>query len=152
MDVAVQEMPAATLEILADATDVRPAALWLAQQGSAYAIPHEQIFRLDLCLNEALANVIEHGGREAGLAPVRLSLTACVDDNGSHATLIVSDAGRAFNPLAVIPKPRPSSLAEASPGGLGLVLMSSFADEVAYEHRQDRNCLQFVVHWSSDNK
>ena len=150
MDAATLEMPATTLEIRADAVDVRPASLWLEQQGNARDIPSDQIFRLDLCFNEALANVIEHGGLEATLAPVQLSLESGVDNNGGHATLMISDAGRAFNPLTATPKGLPASLADASPGGLGLGLMISFSDEVTYEHRHGRNFLRFVVRWSAD--
>jgi serine/threonine-protein kinase RsbW len=146
---AVLDSSVAILEVRADAADIRLASNWLDQQGRARAIPHEQIFRLDLCLNEALANVIEHGGREAVLAPVRLSLGADVDDNGGHARLMVSDVGRAFNPLAIAPKVLADSLATATPGGMGLVLMSNFADELAYEYRHGHNCLLFAVHWST---
>ncbi|MFZ2124075.1 MAG: ATP-binding protein [Rhodoferax sp.] len=142
--------PASLLEIRADVTDLRPASLWLEQQATARDIPPDQIFRLDLCLNEALANVIEHGGHEASQAPVRLSLGSAVESDSAHATLMISDAGRAFNPLAAAPKAQPDSLADATPGGLGLGLMTCFADEVAYEHLHDRNCLQFVVRWSTD--
>jgi anti-sigma regulatory factor (Ser/Thr protein kinase) len=144
------ETPATLLEIRANAADVRSASQWLERQGSAHAIPPDQIFRLDLCLNEALANVIEHGGPEAVLAPVRLCLEAGVGHDGAYASLMISDAGLAFNPLTTTPKALPDSLAEASPGGLGLGLMRSFADEVTYDHLQGRNCLQFVVRWSID--
>lgn len=146
----LQEARPTILEIRADAADVRSASLWLEQQGTASAIPSDQLFRLDLCLNEALANVIEHGGHDAVLAPVRIGLEAGMDHDGRYATLMISDAGRAFNPLTVTPKALPASLAEASPGGLGVGLMRSFADEVAYDHRQGRNFLQFVVRWSID--
>lgn len=143
----VLDAPAATLEIRADVADVRPASLWLEQQGAAFALPPDQLFRLDLCLNEALANVIEHGGAQAAAAPVCLSLASGTDSQGAHATLLISDAGRAFNPLAATAKAVPGSLEEATPGGLGLGLMSAFADEVSYAHHQGRNCLQFVVRW-----
>ena len=144
------ETPVSSLEIRADAAGVRSASLWLEQQGSARAIPSGQIFRLDLCLNEALANTIEHGGQQAVLAPVRLGLELGVSDGSACATLMISDAGLAFNPLSATPKLRPDSLAQASPGGLGLGLMRSFADEVSYAHSQGRNCLRFVVRWSAD--
>ncbi len=143
------ETPATLLEIRADAADVRSASQWLEREGGARAIPPDQIFRLDLCLNEALANVIEHGGPEAMLVPVRLCLEAGVSDDRAYATLMISDAGWAFNPLTATPKALPGLLAEASPGGLGLGLMRSFADEVSYDHREGRNCLQFVVRWST---
>lgn len=141
------ETPATLLEIRADAADVRSASVWLQQHGDARAIPPDQIFRLDLCLNEALANLIDHGGDDAALAPVRVCLESEVDGEGGHATLMISDTGRAFNPVTATPKAVPVSLAEASPGGLGIELMRSFADEVTYSYLQGRNCLQFVVRW-----
>jgi len=137
----------AMLAIRADIADVRPASLWLETRGNERAIPSEQIFRLDLCLNEALANVLEHGGSEAARAPVTISLQSTQDGGSGQAILTISDAGRAFDTQAASPKAQAASLAEATPGGLGLRLMSSFADEVNYAYRQNRNCLQFIVRW-----
>jgi anti-sigma regulatory factor (Ser/Thr protein kinase) len=134
------------LEIRADARDVRGASAWLEQSGIATEVPSDQISRLDLCLNEALANIIEHGGPTAQASPVSLSFIVQAD----VATLIVTDSGHAFNPLESVPKTMPQSLAEAEPGGLGLGLMCSFADEVGYHYHQGRNCLRLTVRWSSN--
>jgi hypothetical protein len=46
------------LEIHADAFDLREASAWLEKTGIATKVPADQIFRLDMCLNEALANII----------------------------------------------------------------------------------------------
>ena len=141
-------MGLAVLAIRADVADLRLASRWLELQGIAFAIPPEQIARLDLCLNEALANIIEHGGRDAALAPVSLSMRADSDDNGGYARLTLSDAGRAFNPLTAACKAKPDSLAQATPGGLGLGLMRSYASEVVYKRRRGRNCIWFIVRWT----
>lgn len=149
MDTGVLERTAATLEIRADVADIRPASAWLEHQADAHSIPPDQLFRLDLCLNEALANVIEHGGQSAATVPIELSLCSQELPGGGAATLTVADGGPAFNPLASTPKEQAKSLAEASPGGLGIGLMARFADEIAYEYHQGRNHVRFVVRWQT---
>jgi anti-sigma regulatory factor (Ser/Thr protein kinase) len=134
------------LEIRADVRDVRGASAWLERSGIASDVPRDQLLRLDLCLNEALANIIEHGGPTARASPVGLAFISQAD----KAVLTVTDSGVAFNSVESSPKVIPQSLAAAEPGGLGLGLMSSFADEVAYQYHDNRNCLTFIIRWSSD--
>lgn len=132
------------LQVRADASDVREASVWLEQTGRTKSVPSDQLHKLDMCLNEALANIIEHGGPAAQLSPVRISFDAKVNS----ATLTITDSGLAFNPLVAVHKLLPLTLAEVEPGGLGLGLMSSFSDDVAYVYEQGRNCLTFTVRWS----
>jgi len=112
-------------------------------------VPPDCAERLQSCLNEVLANVITHGGATALLAPIRL-LFKCGPDAGSHAASVtVSDAGVAFNPLTVTPKLLPKTLEEASPGGLGLVMIRRFSDWLDYRHDDDHNHLTFGARWHS---
>jgi anti-sigma regulatory factor (Ser/Thr protein kinase) len=53
-------LPAAALTIQANAVDVGRSSVWLASECEERDVPPDQILRLDLCLNEALANVINH--------------------------------------------------------------------------------------------
>ncbi len=111
------------------------------------AVPADQIFRLDLCLNEALANVISHGGESAAAIPVLLWLGVKSDHGDAEATLTIADAGVPFNPLTATGKVQPHSLAEAEPGGLGLTMISSFSDEIGYRFHQGKNHLTLTVRW-----
>jgi anti-sigma regulatory factor (Ser/Thr protein kinase) len=129
------------------AAEIRGCSDWLRQQGERLAVPSELVDRLDLCLNELLANVIEHGGAGARSAPVCLQLWLERDGDLRRACLLVSDAGSPFDPLGHRPGPPPRSLADAEPGGLGLVLLRRFADELRYERSQDRNELVVSIHW-----
>jgi len=140
--------PIAELSIAADTGEVRRASTWLEMACIEREIPPEEIRRLDLCLNEALANVIAHSGAIASSFQIRLHLNVSHDQNASEATVTIVDAGAAFDPLAVAPKPRPLTLSEAEPGGLGLLMIRSFADKVNYQYRQDRNQLTFSVLWT----
>lgn len=137
------------LAVQASGEDARAASAWLEQAGGERGVPAEQLFRLDLCLNEAMANIIDHGGASARAAPVFLALAVGADGAQGHAELTISDAGLAFNPLAAAVREPAQSLAEAVPGGLGLGLMRSSSDRLGYEFRGGRNHLSFFIHWDA---
>lgn len=141
--------PDAELTLRADAADARVASAWLVEAGAERGVPADQVFRLDHCLDEALANVAAHGGATAAGAPVLLRLQVRRDAQGAEAEVTVSDAGRAFDPITAEVKPRPATLAEAEPGGLGLVLIRRFADRLSYSYRDGRNHFAFAVRWGS---
>lgn len=138
----------AELTIAARADEFRRASAWLADAGRERDVPVAQIERLDVCLNEVLANIVAHGGAAALAAPIRLRLAACDDAGAREARLTISDAGVAFDPLAHCPKPRPASLAEAEPGGLGVLMLRIFADTFGYCHDEGRNHLTLGVRWT----
>ena len=112
-------------------------------------MPVEEIARLDLCLNEALANVAKHGGVEALQSGIGLGL-ALSQGGGTHtAQLAVTYAGVPFNPLDHAIRPHPASLAEAEPGGLGVAMMRIHSDKLDYQYLDGRNQLEFSVSWQS---
>lgn len=135
------------LSIRADIADMRRASDWLASTATHHGVPEKHAMRLDQCLDEALANVITHGGPTAQAAPVRLAFVHLADADLHEAALTVIDAGRPFNPLAAEIKPKPATLLDAEPGGLGLTLMRTFADELAYDHCEGFNHLTMIVRW-----
>jgi serine/threonine-protein kinase RsbW len=99
-------------------------------------------FALQLCLEEAVANVIMYG------APNDDPLEIAVELERNHGTLVacIEDTGRQFDPTRVPPPVVPSSLADAKVGDLGIHLVRSFASDMAYERRDGRNrlTLRFV--------
>lgn len=140
-------LPAASLTIRANAVDVCRSSVWLASECEERDVPSDQILRLDLCLNEALANVINHGGPGALRSPVLLRL--CVERYAEHnaAVLWITDSGTAFDLEDYVPRPTPDSLLAAQPGGLGLKMMRAFSDDLDYCRFQDRNELRITIHW-----
>ena len=92
--------------------------------------------------------MLDHGGASARSAPIGLRLASSRDPDGADATLTVTDAGTAFDPLAVLPRSRPQTLAEARLGGLGLVMVRANADSLSYEYTDGRNQLTIGVRWS----
>lgn len=138
----------AELAIRATVDDMRPASAWLEQSCETWGVPTPEVLRLDLCLNEVLANVVAHGGDGALRCPVSLRLEVIVDDQTHRASVTVQDGGTAFDATASPQKPRPLTLAEAEPGGLGLLMMREYADELSYRRNADQNELTFSVVWA----
>lgn len=111
-------------------------------------VPLEAVERLVICLNEVLANVMAHGGSTALSAPIRLRLEISLDRDGGKACVTAADAGTAFNPLSVAKKILPKTLDEATPGGLGLVMMRRCSDWLDYRHTDGHNHLTFGTRWT----
>jgi serine/threonine-protein kinase RsbW len=142
--------PPAELTIRGDTRDARRASVWLASVALAQKVPREQIVRLDHCLDEALANVIAHGGPTALASPVRLQFGVRRSQGTCTAELVVADAGVAFDPSSYPPEPapKPASLAEAKAEGLGLVMIRSFSDDLSYRRSEGHNHLTITVSWT----
>lgn len=145
------------LTIGASGTEVRRASEWLDAACRRRNVPQDLADRLVLCLNEALANVIAHGGSAALAAPVRLRFEVGLEQGHEQdperdcgkASVTVSDAGIAFNPLSVREKILPKSLGEASAGGLGLVIIRRCSDWLDYRHEGGCNHLTFGARWGA---
>jgi anti-sigma regulatory factor (Ser/Thr protein kinase) len=136
------------LTIGANGDEVRRASDWLYATCRQHEVPEALAERLVLCLNEALANVIVHGGGNAISTPVKLMFEMSIGDGHGKAGVTVSDAGVAFDPLSVPPRQAPKTLEEASLGGLGLVMIRRCSDWLDYRNEQGRNHLTFGARWS----
>lgn len=132
----------------ANGAETLRASQWLAKTCQQREVPKAQFERIEICLAEVLANVIEHGGQTALVAPIRLRLEVSLDEDGCKASVTVSDFGVAFDPLSVPKKILPKTLDESTPGGLGLVLLRSCSDWVCYRHEEGRNHLTFGARWN----
>ena len=135
------------LGIAANAGEIRRASEWVANACDRRFVPEPAAERLILCLNEALANVIVHGGASAHALPIRLRLDVGADAEGAWASVTIADAGRAFDPTTVSPKARPRSLEDASPGGRGLQIIRRCSDWLRYRHEGGLNHLAFGARW-----
>ena len=105
-------------------------------------VPHGEGLRLMLLIEELFVNTVEHGHGGDSDAPIQLTLTM------TDATIGVEyeDTARAFDPLASAPRPSEApDIADRPIGGLGIVLVTTMAHEVAYVRRDGRNRITFRV-------
>lgn len=97
---------------------------------------------IQLCLEEAVANIIMYGGEKDDQLEIAVELVR----NGGTLVAHIEDTGRRFDPTRVAPRSVARSLEKAKVGGLGIHLMRSFATGIRYEHCDGRNrlTLRFV--------
>jgi len=138
----------AQLTIRADTQETRRASGWLAAAADANRVPAEAAIRLDHCLDEALANVIAHGGASARASPVELELVIRRNSGACAAELTLLYEGVPFDPSGHEPASRPANLAEAQLGGLGLLMLRQFSDAIDYGREDGRNRLRITVNWT----
>jgi len=138
-----------TLSIRADVGEFRRASDWLLSHAQSFETPQQLQSRLDLCLNEALANAVAYGGESSLKYTIDLSLRFWSDVGARKVAVTISDSGAPFDPVSAIAKPRPTTLATAEAGGHGILMMQAFADDLRYEYRDQRNHLTFEVHWEA---
>ena len=136
------------LAIRAEGAEVRRASEWIASALRGHGVPEEVSDKLVLCLNEVLANVINHGGPSALAAPIQLTVEAGAGEEGPRAIVTVADAGRPFDPTTVADKPAPRSLDDAVAGGRGLRIIRRCSDWIGYRYGEGQNHLTFGARWS----
>lgn len=133
----------------ASVSQIGPAANWVSQACKGLEVSEEAIARLDICVNEVLANILSHGGPGVLAAPVRIQL--CVEQGleGCAATITISDSGVPFDATLSAVRPPASSLADAQPGGLGVIMLRANADDLLYSYHAGENRLEITVRWQS---
>jgi len=109
---------------------------WVETLASRYAISPRTAFASNLCLEEALSNIVRHGYK----TNEDQSIVVEFRHTEKELTFTIVDSAPHFRPGtdAAI---EPSSLEELQPGGLGIPLMRKFADFVKWEPLEKGNRL-----------
>jgi anti-sigma regulatory factor (Ser/Thr protein kinase) len=119
-----------------DLAELQRLAGWIegwAQRG----VSADVSFAVQLCLEEAVANVIMY----AGAKDSRLEIAVEVERSGTTLVARIEDNGRHFDPTQVPPRSMASSLDDASVGDVGIHLIRSFASGMNYERLEGCNRL-----------
>ena len=110
--------------------------------GAEQHLPAEVMNVLNIVLDEALSNVINHG-YAAGVRGVIAVRLRCAPGG---VVVEVEDDGRPFDPLQAPPPDLTLPLAQRPIGGLGIHLIRNLMDEVSYVRRDGRNVLKMAKH------
>lgn len=130
------------LELTSTLADLGRVAPWVGELVAVYGFSEDVRFAMELCLEEALSNIVRHGyGGEAGHV-----LTVNLVRAEGKALFVVEDGAPAFEPLQP-EETAPADLITMTPGGQGLRLLYRFANSVKYERLENGNrlTLGFVV-------
>jgi len=116
---------------------------WLDTISASLGLDKAAEFALRLCIEEAAANVVMHGGADTGGDPGFVALR--IEPAQDVLRVTVEDRCDAFDPLHVPAPELPTNLAEAHVGGLGIHLMRHYARAISYERADDTNRLTLTI-------
>ena len=103
---------------------------WIELLATQHMIPADAQFAMNLCLEEVLANVIQHGYSGNPDHSIVIHFT---NPRENYFVFVVEDEAPLFNPLGVPELPPLTSLDETRIGGQGIRLLRRFAGELDYE-------------------
>ncbi len=99
------------------------------------------VFNVELILEETLMNVIWHAHTDGAEHLIGLTMQVDADD----VVMRFADDGVPFDPLLAADPVAPSSIDDAVPGGLGLMLVRKCSRSVDYQRVNGNNCLTVRV-------
>jgi anti-sigma regulatory factor (Ser/Thr protein kinase) len=129
------------LHVPAERHALEPARLAVLHFLEPWALDARALFNIELVLEETLLNASLHAFDGPG--PHNVDLRVQVQPDA--VVLQFEDEGRPFDPLQAAEPRRPASLADAQPGGLGLMLVRRLARAVEYRRIDGRNLLTITV-------
>jgi serine/threonine-protein kinase RsbW len=100
-------------------------------------ISSDTLFAVQLCLEEAIANIIMHGGSGED----RLAIAIELEREGVTLVARIEDTGCEFDPTQFPPLSIAKSLEDAKVGDYGIHLMRCFTTGMHYERQDGRNRL-----------
>ncbi|MCP9928348.1 ATP-binding protein [Cyanobium sp. CH-040] len=106
---------------------------WLGSEG----VSDEDRGEWRLLAEEVLMNIVQHGSPPQAAESIRIDGRF----HGDGVELRVEDRGRPFDPCAAPPPDLSAPLEVRRAGGLGVHLLRSLTDEMAYAYRDGRNVL-----------
>ena len=133
----MSNLEANRLELRGDLSGLRRLAGWI-KAGAQHELSADTSFAAQLCLEEAVANIIMHGG---GAKDDRLRIAIELERNAGTLVASIEDSGREFDPIQFPPPSAAKSLEEAKVGDYGIHLIRCFARGMHYERQEGCNRL-----------
>lgn len=118
-------------------SDIAQVPAWIEDLASRHAIPENVEYAINLCLEEAVSNIIRHGygtGKTDGSVTLRF-----MAPKPDSFVFVVEDQAQPFNPLDV---PAPDPQGKMGVGGHGIHFIRQFADGIEYERTPGGNRLR----------
>jgi len=136
-----ENKPAHQLTLRSQLPELALVPPWVDALARQHAIPEKRCFAIQLCLEEALSNIIRHGYRSE---PDRTLSITFASSSEAGLSFTIEDCAPPFDPTApeAMQEPAaPLSLLDLEPGGNGLPLLRKFSDSLRYERLANGNRL-----------
>ena len=118
---------------------IEEVAIFLEQTLEQAGVPMLEAARIQLAVEEAVTNVINHGYK-GGEGNFSLQCDSTTDT----IAITIIDTGQAFDPTKIPPADVTADLDHRNIGGLGVHLIRSVMDSVSYSRDENENRLTLV--------
>lgn len=137
----------ASIQSFAASSESLPALMdFIALRSSNLGVPRGTSLRLQLVAEELFTNTFRHGVRHTGEDEAPPSVSVRLELAGENVELTYEDAELAWNPLDTLnPSHLQLPLAQRPVGGLGVVLIDAFAENVEYQRVDQRNRVRVLM-------
>ncbi|MBA3699765.1 MAG: ATP-binding protein [Planctomycetes bacterium] len=98
--------------------------------------PSHFLNRLQIAVDEAVTNIIEHGYAGHARGSARIEITVDVDSERFRIQIV--DTGMSFDPNQMTDVDIQSHVAAGKAGGLGVFLMRKIMDQVDYQYQSGK--------------
>jgi serine/threonine-protein kinase RsbW len=122
---------------------------FVVQAARAAGLDEEAVYAVDLAVDEACTNIIEHAYGGEGYGEIECT---CIN-TGDGVKIVLHDQGSSFNP-SKIPAPNTKiRLKDLKSRGAGLFLMQKMMDEVRFEFSKETgNVLTMIKYQEKSGK
>jgi len=117
--------------------ELRRLSAWARECAAETGIGPDLTYRIEVCLNEAAANIIRHGYLDGGVHEFVVGF----EEIDRRVRITITDDAPAFDPLHHPALPDFGSMDDAPVGGFGIHLLRSFASALEYRRDENRNVL-----------
>jgi anti-sigma regulatory factor (Ser/Thr protein kinase) len=131
------------LQIMNDLMELRSMSAWLHKTCENLAVPESVAKDIDLCANEAVANIILYAyeDHEQHQINIRLELK-----KNQELSVTIQDDGNPFDPFKAILPEFYDKIGDVQIGGMGIQLMRSLANECRYCRLNGKNIVTLCFH------
>ncbi len=118
-----------------------------SQISEEWNIDDDLVFKLNLILEELIANTVFYGFSQNADKYINIRLQIKED----VISMKISDNAAPFNPIAIDSKPKDVNLENKEIGGLGIHLVKSMSSKIEYNYNNGENILLLEVSTKSNN-
>jgi anti-sigma regulatory factor (Ser/Thr protein kinase) len=123
-----------------DLSSLEPLFEFTADFAGTHRLDEDTVFAMNLAVEEMFTNMVKYGG---GDDEVSVALGV---HGGDLVIELVHPGAAPFDPLSARPVDPSRPLEERTPGGVGLHLVRSVMDDIAYEHRNGDARVKLTKH------
>jgi len=131
-------MASLSLDIEPKPEALPPAQAEIERYAEEADLPPKSSYALQLCLEELLTNIVNHGQARA---PIALR----IEKSGEALQVDILDDGPAFDPTAAAAPDLDADIEERAIGGLGIHLIRTLAERFDYARDGARNRVTLVL-------